>query len=96
MRLHASLRVASKGRGYVLSRLFQTLDPTLRQAELPSGRQVILSDTVGFIDKLPPSLIKAFQVRICRLKASCSLLPCTTYQGITCPSQWYCCKGPFI
>ena len=29
---------------------------------LPSGRQVILSDTVGFIDNLPPSLIKAFQV----------------------------------
>ena len=46
----------------VLCRLFQTLDPMLRQAVLPSGRQVILSDTVGFIDNLPPSLIKAFQV----------------------------------
>lgn len=46
----------------LLHRLFQTLDPTLRQAELPSGRHVILSDTVGFIDNLPPSLIKAFQV----------------------------------
>ena len=46
----------------LLYRLFQTLDPMLRQAVLQSGRQVILSDTVGFIDNLPPSLIKAFQV----------------------------------
>ena len=30
---------------------------------LPSGRHVILSDTVGFIDALPPTLIKAFQVK---------------------------------
>ena len=43
-------------------RLFETLDPTLRQVELPSGRQVILADTVGFISNLPTPLIKAFQV----------------------------------
>ncbi len=45
-------------------RLFQTLDPTLRQAVLPSGRHIILSDTVGFIDALPPTLIKAFRVSL--------------------------------
>ncbi|CAL5220216.1 g2192 [Coccomyxa viridis] len=45
-------------------RLFQTLDPTLRQAVLPSGQQVILSDTVGFIDALPPTLIKAFRATL--------------------------------
>lgn len=38
---------------------------------LPSGRQVILSDTVGFIDALPPTLIKAFQVA----SVSCAVLP---------------------
>ena len=54
-------------------RLFQTLDPTLRQAVLQSGRQVILSDTVGFIDNLPPGLIKAFRVSTqCMLSVLCT------------------------
>src|SRR3712207_5222961 len=39
--------------------LFATLDPTLRGAELPSGRRVILSDTVGFISELPTELVAA-------------------------------------
>ena len=43
-------------------RLFETLDPTLRRARLPSGRQVILSDTVGFISDLPTVLISSFKV----------------------------------
>lgn len=47
-------------------RLFETLDPTLRQVRLPSGRAAILSDTVGFISDLPTPLIKAFQVRLSR------------------------------
>ncbi len=41
--------------------LFATLDPVVRQAELPGGTQVILSDTVGFINKLPHDLINAFR-----------------------------------
>lgn len=41
--------------------LFATLDTTRRKLKLPSGRQVILSDTVGFISDLPPQLIAAFQ-----------------------------------
>lgn len=48
--------------GYVRRRLFETLDPTLRRVMLPSGREAILSDTVGFISDLPPMLVKAFQV----------------------------------
>jgi len=43
-------------------RLFETLDPVLRQVYLPSGREVLASDTVGFISDLPHSLISAFQV----------------------------------
>eukprot|EP00891_Asterochloris_glomerata_P006564 jgi/Astpho2/6564/fgenesh1_pg.00100_%23_1_t len=39
-----------------------TLDPPLRRVMLPSGREVLLSDTVGFITDLPPQLIKAFKV----------------------------------
>lgn len=41
--------------------LFATLDTTRRKLKLPSGRSVILSDTVGFISDLPPQLIAAFQ-----------------------------------
>ena len=42
-------------------RMFATLDPTLRRLRLPSNRPVILSDTVGFIRDLPPTLIQAFR-----------------------------------
>ncbi|CAL8470607.1 g10149 [Coccomyxa elongata] len=48
----------------VQDRLFETLDPTMRQVMLPSGRSAILSDTVGFISDLPPTLIKAFQATL--------------------------------
>lgn len=41
--------------------LFATLDPTLRKISLPSGREVIVSDTVGFISDLPHELIMAFR-----------------------------------
>ena len=44
--------------------LFATLDPTMRQLELPSGRQVILSDTVGFVSDLPTQLIAAFRATL--------------------------------
>lgn len=44
-------------------RLFATLDTTLRRLWLPSGRQAILSDTVGFISDLPTQLFDAFKVR---------------------------------
>ncbi len=41
--------------------LFATLDPTMRMVRLPSGREVIVSDTVGFISALPTELIAAFR-----------------------------------
>lgn len=41
-------------------RLFATLDPTSRALELPSGRKVMLIDTVGFIQRLPHNLVEAF------------------------------------
>jgi GTP-binding protein HflX len=45
-------------------KLFATLDPTTRRMELPSGREVLLSDTVGFIRKLPHTLIAAFRATL--------------------------------
>lgn len=44
--------------------LFATLDPTLRAVRLPSGRTVILSDTVGFISDLPTQLVAAFRATL--------------------------------
>ncbi|MBB3175334.1 GTP-binding protein HflX [Endobacter medicaginis] len=44
--------------------LFATLDPTMRGLKLPSGRQVILSDTVGFISELPTELVAAFRATL--------------------------------
>lgn len=44
--------------------LFATLDPTIRQVKLPSGRYILLSDTVGFIADLPTSLISAFRATL--------------------------------
>ena len=45
-------------------KLFATLDPTLRSIILPSGRKVILSDTVGFISNLPTELVAAFRATL--------------------------------
>jgi GTP-binding protein HflX len=44
--------------------LFATLDPTMRGLVLPSGRKIILSDTVGFISELPTELVAAFRATL--------------------------------
>ncbi|MBV1798369.1 GTPase HflX [Siccirubricoccus sp. G192] len=44
--------------------LFATLDPTMRAIRLPSGRNAILSDTVGFISDLPTQLVEAFRATL--------------------------------
>ncbi len=53
-------------RAEVLARdmLFATLDPTMRKVRLPSGREIILSDTVGFISDLPTDLVAAFRATL--------------------------------
>lgn len=45
-------------------KLFATLDPTMRAINLPSGRKVMLSDTVGFISQLPTQLVAAFRATL--------------------------------
>ncbi|MCU0496730.1 MAG: GTPase HflX [Anaerolineae bacterium] len=49
---------------YVADQLFATLDPTTRRVELPSGRNVVFTDTVGFIQKLPTTLIASFRATL--------------------------------
>jgi GTP-binding protein HflX len=46
------------------ARMFATLDPTVRAAILPSRRRVLLSDTVGFIRRLPTTVVKAFRATL--------------------------------
>ena len=54
----------AKAEVYVADQLFATLDPTTRRVELPSGYQALLTDTVGFIQKLPTALIEAFHATL--------------------------------
>ncbi len=49
-------------------KLFATLDPTTRRLTLPSGAEILLTDTVGFIDRLPTHLVKAFKSTLEELK----------------------------
>ena len=46
------------------NKLFATLDPTLRQIELPHGTKAVLSDTVGFVSDLPTTLVAAFRATL--------------------------------
>ena len=49
---------------YVADQLFATLDPTTRRVELPGGHLALLTDTVGFIQKLPTMLVAAFRATL--------------------------------
>ena len=55
-------------------KLFATLDPTTRKADLPSGESVLFTDTVGFVRKLPHHLVKAFKSTLDEVKYSDLLL----------------------
>jgi GTP-binding protein HflX len=54
--------------------MFATLDPTVRQIRLPSGRRVLVSDTVGFIRNLPTTLVDAFRATLEEVTAAVLLL----------------------
>lgn len=55
------LNVLTRSEVYAQDQLFATLDPTTRQLRLPDKRQAILTDTVGFIQRLPHQLVAAFK-----------------------------------
>lgn len=58
------LNALSGANVYADAKLFATLDPTTRRVRLPSGQSVLMSDTVGFIRKLPTHLIAAFRATL--------------------------------
>jgi GTP-binding protein HflX len=55
-------------------KLFATLDPTVRRLKLPSGREILLSDTVGFVRKLPHQLVDSFRATFEEVESSSLLL----------------------
>jgi GTP-binding protein HflX len=54
----------SGAHSYTADKLFATLDSTMRQLELPVGQNIVLSDTVGFISKLPHQLVASFRTTL--------------------------------
>jgi len=54
----------AKADAYIADQLFATLDPTTRRIELPRGNPALITDTVGFIQKLPTTLVAAFQATL--------------------------------
>jgi len=69
------------------SRMFATLDPTLRGVTLPSRRQVVLSDTVGFIRNLPTTLVSAFRATLEEVQRASLLLHVTDASSSTAAEQ---------
>jgi GTPase len=59
---------------FVEDKLFATLDPTIRALRLPSGDKVMIVDTVGFINKIPHSLIEAFKSTLEEVRSADLLL----------------------
>ncbi|MBX3136235.1 GTPase HflX [Candidatus Obscuribacterales bacterium] len=58
------LNALTKSDVFVENKLFATLDPTTRKTSLPDGSTVLISDTVGFIKKLPTTLVAAFRATL--------------------------------
>lgn len=58
------INALTEAKVYAADQLFATLDPTTRRVQLPDRREVLLTDTVGFIQKLPTTLIAAFRATL--------------------------------
>lgn len=68
------LRALTGADVYIANQLFATLDPTTRRVELPAGRNILMTDTVGFIQKLPTTLIAAFRATLEEIREADLLL----------------------
>ena len=64
------LKEEESGEVSVKNMLFETLDPSSRKARLLSGREFIISDTVGFVSKLPTKIVEAFKSTLEEIKYS--------------------------
>jgi GTP-binding protein HflX len=73
---------------YVADQLFATLDPTTRRWDLPGGNSVLISDTVGFIQKLPTHLVAAFRATLEEIAEADLLLHVVDASHPDAVSQW--------
>lgn len=69
-------------------KLFATLDPTTRRVQLPSGRNVLMTDTVGFINNLPTMLIAAFRATLEEINEATLLLHVVDVTHPNAPEQF--------
>lgn len=74
-------------------KLFATLDPTTRRLTLPSGAQLLLTDTVGFISNLPHHLIEAFASTLEEVSQADLLLHVVDISNPGCDRQMEICRG---
>jgi len=68
-------------------RLFATLDPTTRRLNLPDNKTILITDTVGFIRKLPPTIINAFRATLEELNEASLLLHVVDLSSTNAPEQ---------
>ena len=73
---------------YIADQLFATLDPTTRRLELPGGNGILLTDTVGFIQKLPTHLVAAFRATLEEISDSDLLLHIVDCSHPNAIQQW--------
>lgn len=73
---------------YVADQLFATLDPTTRRVELPGSHWVLMTDTVGFIQKLPTQLIAAFRATLEEIAEADLLIHVVDATHPNAHSQW--------
>jgi GTP-binding protein HflX len=81
------LNSLSRANVSVEDKLFATLDPTTRRLVLPSNNQMLLTDTVGFIQKLPPTVVAAFRATLEELYEADLLLHIVDISSETAPQQ---------
>jgi GTP-binding protein HflX len=72
---------------FTKDRLFATLDPTTRRLTLPDKRVVLLTDTVGFIRKLPPAIISAFRATLEELDEASLLIHVVDLASLDAPER---------
>ena len=82
------LNSLTKSDVYVADKLFATLDPTTRRLELPGGHAILISDTVGFIQKLPTHLIAAFRATLEEITEADLLVHVVDISHIDAIAQW--------
>jgi GTP-binding protein HflX len=81
------LNALSHANVFVEDKLFATLDPTTRRLTLPDKSAVLLTDTVGFIRKLPPTIVTAFKATLEELAEASVLLHVVDLTSHNAPEQ---------